>query len=92
MDAYEIKNVVIDVLTEIQKNSGKAVPDFSGDMCPVGGLEGFDSFNCLEAALDLAAKLGCDIQKDVALFTQGRRGRTMDEIVDDLCQIVSSGK
>jgi len=92
MDAHEIRGVVVSVLTDIQSDSGRTVSDFSGDMCPMGGLDGFDSINCIEAAITLSGILGCDIQKDVALFTQDGHGRTMDEIVDDLCEIVGSSK
>ncbi len=90
MDANEIKNVVCQVLTEIQVDNGRPAPNLSGGTCPMGVLDGFDSYSCLEASMRLSDYLGCEIEKDLDLFSRQGRPRTIDEIAQDLCQIIGS--
>ena len=58
MDKQHIQQVLIEVLTEIQTNSGLPVIEIDEDTRPIGDLPGFDSLTGIEATVELTHRLG----------------------------------
>lgn len=90
MTREEIKEVVRQVLLEIQSGSGRPVPIFHDELRPIGDLEGFDSLNAVEATSLLSEYLGNEIPNDLMLPTYPGEQLTINEIADRLYQFVSS--
>jgi acyl carrier protein len=90
MDTNEekIKDILVNVLNEIQSNSGRTLLEINDDTHPLGDLMGFDSINAVEATTLLSEQLGCDIVPDVALFIKGNRPFTIKEIVINLIDLI----
>ncbi len=58
----EVRNAVIEVLTDIQINNGQPAVEITDATCPTTDLPGFDSFHCVEASAILSAVLEYDIK------------------------------
>ena len=86
MNKHDVQRVVIEVLTEIQTKSGRPLIPFTGQTRPVGGLQGFDSLNAVEATVELAERLRCDLAEvNVFLNPAGTRPLCVQEITEHLC-------
>lgn len=90
MDRNFVKTVVIETVTEIQSLSGRSSAGIGGGTRPIGGLDGFDSLNAVEASFSFSEKLGCEVTSDVSLFAANGRAYTIDEITDNLCEHISA--
>ena len=90
MKRSDVRNAVHRVITDIQGASGRSASNLHGGTRPTKDLHDFDSFNCVEASCQLSISLGCEIKEDVALFKSNGQDRTIDEIVNDLCRMVSA--
>ena len=62
MTKDEIYNAVIEVLTEVQTLSGKALPPLTESTCPLVDLEGFDSIRAVEACMYISRRIGYKIK------------------------------
>ena len=93
MDKIEIISKVVDTVIQVQEVSGRAGVEVSGSTRPVGGIEGFDSLNGLEATIMLSASLGIDIPEACNPFVSkdGSRATTVSEIADDLSSYAKTG-
>jgi acyl carrier protein len=91
MKVEEIQKVVLEVVCEIQEQSGRPLPEVvCGTLCPIGDFEGFDSLNAVEVSVQLTEKLGCEI--DGNPFVKGRRPLKVEEIAKRLHQVVDQNK
>lgn len=63
----EVRNAVIEVLTDIQINNGQPVDEITDATCPTSDLPGFDSIHCVEASVILSVVLGYDINENLFL-------------------------
>jgi hypothetical protein len=85
MNQAEVVAVLLDVLTTIQQNSGRNIAAISGDTCPIGDLDGFDSLNGVEATVELADRLGIVIAS-ISIFVNesGTKALSVTEIAKRL--------
>jgi len=91
MEVEEIQKVVLEVVCEIQKQSGRPIPEvICGTLCPIGDFDGFDSLNAVEVSVQLTEKLGCEV--DGNPFVSGRRPLKVEEIAQRLHQVVNDNK
>src|SRR5919202_3197328 len=90
MSPEDVKAKLIEVLQEIQSDSGYAEAPISGTTCPIRDLQGFDSLLCIEAIGMLADKLDVEIPNGNNFFLSkdGKRWLTIDESVAVVCEIV----
>ena len=85
MNHAEVVSVLLDVLTSIQQNSGRDIAAISGDTCPVGDLDGFDSLNGVEATVELADRLGIEISgTSVFVNESGTKALSVTEVAERL--------
>ena len=90
MTPEEIREVLIQVIIEIQTSSGRQVPTFHDESCPIGDCEGFDSINAVEATCLLSEYMDCKIQPDLMLPTYPGRQLTINEIVSRLQRAIGA--
>lgn len=94
MNPEDVKVQLIEVLQEIQSDSGYEGCLIAGTTCPVTDLEGFDSPLWLDAIGMLATKLGVNIPdgSNIFLSEDGTKQLTVDECAVVVCEIVQRGK
>ncbi|MBI5668937.1 MAG: hypothetical protein HZC41_13100 [Chloroflexi bacterium] len=90
MKKSQVRATVYRAVSEIQSACGRTVPKLHGGTKPFGDLEGFDSLNCVEISCQISSYLGCNITKDVGLFAVNGQPRTLDEVVEDVCQMIGA--
>lgn len=52
-----VRKVIEEAINEIQILSGESTVTFSDKICPIGGINNFDSLNSLEATVTICSKL-----------------------------------
>jgi acyl carrier protein len=78
----EIKEILIQVLLEIQGKSGRSVPaEIHDGTRPVGDFEGFDSLNAIEATSILTEYLDYIFPPDLLLGPTPQSQFTLEEMV-----------
>ncbi|MCC5899616.1 MAG: acyl carrier protein [Phormidium sp. BM_Day4_Bin.17] len=96
MNPEDIKDQFLEVLTEIQTDSGYGGTSISGETRPMTDLEGFDSLLCVEAINMLADKLNVEIPSSqvhkIVLSEDGKQHLTIDESVGIIFKIVNTGE
>jgi acyl carrier protein len=96
MSPEDVKVKLIEVLQEIQSDSGYEETPISGITCPMTDLKGFDSLLGVEAINMLADKLDVEIPSshihNICLSQDGERWLTIDESVAVVCEIVNRGE
>ncbi|HAA26438.1 MAG TPA: hypothetical protein DCE56_00605 [Cyanobacteria bacterium UBA8553] len=94
MNPEDVKVKLIEVLQEIQSDSGYEATQMGGTTCPVTDLQGFDSPLWLDAIGMLAAKLDVEIPHghNIFLSKEGKRRLTIDESAAVVCEIVQRGE
>ncbi len=90
MTFEQLRELLIEVIIEIQAGSGRPVPEINGELCPIGDFEGFDSLNGLEASCELSQRLDCDIKPNLMVPTYLWKQLTINEIVGRLQQAVEA--
>lgn len=87
MTQLEIEKMLIAVVTEIQRISGRDIVPMSGKTKPVLDVPGFDSLNGVEATVDALDRLNLDlgfnnvfVESDKALTIQQAAERLYDRI------------
>ena len=93
MDKKEVVAKVVQTIIEVQKASGRSSAGIGDSTCPVGGVEGFDSLNGVEATVMLSKSLGAAIPDDYNPFisSDGNRALSVSEIADSLSTYVGTG-
>ena len=94
MSPEDVKVKLIEVLQEIQSDSGYKETSISGITSPMTDLEGFDSLLCIEAICMLADKIDVEIpnSNNIFLSKDGKRWLTIEESVAVVCEIVNRGE
>lgn len=96
MSPEDVKAKLIEVLQEIQSDSGYEETPISGITCPMTDLKGFDSLLGVEAINMLADKLDVEIPSShihqICLSQDGKQWLTIDESVAVVCEIVNRGE
>lgn len=86
MDREHVLQQVFGAVTETQRLSGRETQGIQATTRPVGGLAGFDSLNGLEAVTALSSSTGLDLPDDLFISPGGRRGLSIGEIADRICE------
>ena len=84
MDRDEVITHIVEAVTQVQRLSGRATSGIGPGTRPIGGLEGFDSLNGLEAVVMISSAIGRDIPDDSFISEDGRRALTISEIADNI--------
>ncbi len=94
MDQQSVKAKLIEVLNEIQSDSGYASTSITGQTLPVSDLEGFDSIIWLDAIGMLANQLNVDIPANCNIFLSqdGKQPLTVDQSSALVYEIVQTGE
>lgn len=90
MNRDKIVKTVIEVLGELQKDSGRKGNAIYASTCPIGDLDQFDSLNGVEATVELSNKLDMELP-GVSVFVNesGTRPLSVSEIADVVCKAAS---
>jgi len=89
MDLGVVKSTLIEVIQEIQRDSGFQEVSLTGTTCPANDIEGFDSPIWLDATGMLAECLGGTIPDGINIFLSedGKQNLTIDEIAAVVCDV-----
>ena len=87
MTLSDVLAAVYDALSSIRTSSGRSVSGLHGGTTPLHELEGFDSINAAEASCMLENSLGHSFPPELLLFGTASQPRTVDEIIDQVCEI-----
>jgi hypothetical protein len=92
LDREQLRSIVLAGIKEVQEDSGRAWTDIVGASKVIGGVDGFESINGIEATcvverLVIEQGLGAKVNAET-LFTDGRRAHTVDEAVDILAKTI----
>lgn len=91
MFQQQFQSVVIEVLIEIQKLSGRKWSGLTPDATPIGDFEGFDSLSAIEATVMIEEKLDCELGVDSVFISEsGKRALTVREIAERLTKLVQA--
>ena len=93
MEKEEVTEKLIHAIAEVQKMSGRPLEAINSATKPVGGIQGFDSLNGVEAAVILSESLGCELPAETLFVSEeGKRALSIDEISADVCKIIEEKK
>ncbi len=81
----EVKEILTEVLVEIQELGGEEMPEIGDETCPMEDLADFDSLGAVEAVTQLSERLSGEL--DPTLFWK-KDGTllTIEEIVERICR------
>lgn len=93
MDKDQVIKVITDVLADMQSTSGRKPATVTGNTCPIGDLDGFDSLNGVEASVELCDRLGVDLPGVNAFVNeQGTRALKVSEIASNICKAANAAE
>ena len=88
MDKDDVVRVITKVLTELQELSGQKPSAISGNTCPIGDLDAFDSLNGVEATIELSDRLGFELPGVNAFANEeGTKALTVLEVAANICNV-----
>jgi acyl carrier protein len=88
MKPEDVRLLVLGVLQEIQKSSGRDWANLPASEKPIGALDGFDSLSAIEATVMIEEKLGCSLGLDsVFVSGDGRRALSLREISERIAKL-----
>lgn len=88
MTRDEVREALVEVLTEIQDLRGEEVTEIDDETCPMEDLAGFDSLGALEATTQLSERLSREL--DPKLFWKNGTPLRVTEIVDRVCRTIGA--
>ncbi len=89
----QLRQYVIDAILDNQEDGARAIPDLvtiTDNFCPIGDLDGFDSYSAMETTLELSERLGCEIDERIFLTRVGDRRATIGEIVEHVYRLINA--
>ena len=93
MDKSEVTEKLIRAIEEVQERSGRSLEAINSATKPVGGIQGFDSLNGVEAAVILSESLGCELPAETLFVSkEGKRALSIAEISADVSRIIKEEK
>ena len=93
MDKSEVTEKLIHAIAEVQKMSGRPLEAINSATKPVGGIQGFDSLNGVEAAVILSESLGYELPAETLFVSKkGKRTLSIAEISADISKIIKEEK
>lgn len=91
MSSDEVREILMQVLLDIQEKSGRQVPEEIHDGTrPIGDFEGFDSINVAEATSELMGYLDYKFPLDLLLGPTPDRQLTIEEMVNRIQYVISA--
>jgi acyl carrier protein len=87
MEKNKIRDLVVEVVVEIQRQSGRPSAEMNDNIRPIGDLDGFDSLNAEEATAMLCERLGVEINENIFVAVEDPRALRVREVVDRLHKI-----
>ena len=86
MEKTEVVRKVVEVIGNVQQESGRTPPDLTADTYVYTEIDGFDSLNGVEATVILCERLGnAELADDLFLPEKGHRDISVGEIADRVC-------
>src|SRR5947209_7277656 len=83
----QVREVLIEVLIEIQALGGEEIPKIEDETCPMEDFADFDSLTAVEAVTQLSERLSKEL--DPTLFwSKGGASLKIEEIVEHICQTI----
>lgn len=93
MTPEKLLPVVLQVLQEVQKMSGRPWHPLTLDMKPIGTLDGFDSLAGVEATVMIEEKLGCALDVDSVFVSEdGKKALTLKEVCERVATLAAATK
>src|SRR5262245_44715093 len=94
MSVDEIQAIVVDVLRDVQRLSGRRWNGIEATAKPIGSLEGFDSLSGIEATVMVEEKLGCAELGIESIFVSedGKHALTLKEIAQRISKLLAACK
>jgi hypothetical protein len=89
MDRDTIKDALINLLAEIQSDSGYPSVEVTGRTCPLEDLEGFDSLIWPISIRLLVKVIGVEIPRKTNIYVSKGKKLMVDEIVEVVHQVVT---
>jgi hypothetical protein len=91
MSSDEIREILLEVLLDIQVRSGRQVPEEIHDGTrPIGDFEGFDSINVAEATSELVGYLDYKLPLNLLFGPTPDRQLTIEEMVSRIQYAISA--
>ena len=89
MNSATVRDELIEIIRQIQIDSGHECPVLTGNTKPVDTIPEFDSKIWPVATTNLAKKIGVNIGNEVNIFFDEttKNPRTIDQIVAFVCQL-----
>lgn len=79
---HRVTELLAEVIREVQLASGHTTPAIETTMCPIGGIEGFDSLMSVEASVMLESRLGFELPVETVFISQdGSRALNVGQVV-----------
>jgi acyl carrier protein len=91
MTREEVREVLVEVLTEIQDLRGEEVTVIGDETCPMEDLASFDSLGAVEATTQLSERLSQELDPKLFWKKDGTPLR-VTEIVDRVCLTIGAGE
>jgi len=91
MTREEVREALVEVLTEIQDLRGEEVTEIGDETCPMEDLAGFDSLGAVEATTQLSERLSQELDPKLFWKKDGTPLR-VTEIVDGVCLTIGAGE
>jgi hypothetical protein len=95
MSEAEVTTVIIKVLEDLQRNSGRPCGALTATTTPIGELAGFDSLSGIEATVMIEGALGCTFKTDnvLAQYTpEGRRALTIGAAAKQIVRLQTAAQ
>lgn len=84
MSLQHIRQVLLDVLKEVQTMSGREWVDLPNTAKPINDVSGFDSVLSVEASAMVEHRLGGHKLTPCSVFHDGTKALSIDEIVQNI--------
>jgi acyl carrier protein len=73
MTQLDIELLLLEIVKEIQTQSGRPLDELSTESKPIGEVSGFDSLNGVEATIDACGRLGIDVSFNNVFLDDDKR-------------------
>lgn len=91
MSNQEIETVIVQVLEDVQKTSGRKWNGLNADQKPIGDLDGFDSLSGIETTVMIEERFECNLgAESVFVSESGKRALMVGQIVERVAKILAS--
>ena len=79
MTQTDIEQALCDAIRQVQEDSGRESPRLSGEIVPIGDLDGFDSINSIEVGAVVSDALGVEVGEHPLVHQETGRAISISE-------------